>query len=203
MKKNKAFTLVEILVVIFIIAIFLGIATPSFFSWTKSSQIKADFGTCLSIQNIITNAIKSKQIKTDEKTYSIIWSSDNKDKIRTILGREMQTSPKVPNPKQNMCAFFVYLLPPYSVICLPINQINYIDTPNLAFDDIVTENFLLGRYPKSEYPQMYTSPYVDIDENSISVETPELNFPNIAELSESDTEPDNSFVGCINVANDF
>lgn len=203
MTKNKAFTLVEILVVIFIIVIFLGISTPSFFSWTNSSQIKSDNTTCLEIQNILTNAIKSKKIAIDESTYSITWSNDNKNAIRTILGMELQTSSKVPTPKQNMYAFFVYLLPPYSVICLPINNIDYIDTSNLAFDDIVTEQFLLERYPKSQYPQMYESSFIDVDETSISVEKPEISFPTIVELSESDITPNNSFVGCINVDSDF
>ena len=206
MNKNKAFTLVEILVVIFIMMIFLTIATPSVFSWTKSSQIKSDLGTCVKIQSIITNAVKSKKIEIDKVTNSIIWSNNNKNKIRTILGQELQSSPKVIIPQEDKYAFFVYLFPPYSVICLPINQIDYIDTSNLSFDDTVTEDFLEGRYPKSQYPQMYTSPFVDINENSISVEKPEINIPEIVQLSDSpsyDTDNYNALVGCINTSYDF
>ncbi len=199
MKKHNAFTLVEILVIIFIIAIFLGISTPSLFSWTKTSQIKSDVSICLEMENIITNAIKSKDIAIKETDYSIDWTLANKNKLRTILKREMTTSPKVSKPKEDGYAFFVYLLPPYSVICLPINSNQYIDTSDLSFNGVTTD-FLLERYPKSNYPQMYTSLY---SKDSNSIGKPTLNFPVVVKPGDSTESNKNSLIGCINLPTDF
>ena len=60
MKKTSAVSLVELIVVIFIFALFLGVAVPSMFSWTTSSQVKADFTISLELHQIITDAIKRK-----------------------------------------------------------------------------------------------------------------------------------------------
>ena len=210
MKKTSAVSLVELIVVIFIFALFLGVAVPSMFSWTTSSQVKADFTISLELHQIITDAIKSNDINFSSTTGFLNWDSSTKTKLRSLIMREMGTSSwdKVKIPRQYSYAFFVYLLPPYNVVCLPIDNTTTNFDTSLSFNG-VTKELLLERYPKSSYPQMYVSNYTtqidpDTNETYSSVGVPELLIPNILLPNTTpDNDKLNSYVGCLNIKTDY
>ena len=114
MKHKNAFTMIELLVVLFLFFCFTGLSLTSLFSWSRSTQIKTDASVCLEMKNIITKGIKSNRIDFNKDDYAILWTSDNKSKIRNLLVSEMgKISLSNPNmikkPKQDKYAFFIYL----------------------------------------------------------------------------------------------
>lgn len=209
MKQSRAFSLIELIVVICIMGIFAALAIPSMFSWTESSQIKADIATSLELHQIISDAVKSNDVKFASNTGLLTWNATAKAKLRSLIMREMGTDNynKVRAPRQNGFAFFVYLLPPYTIVCLPINPTSDFDS-SLSFNG-VTEKFLLERYPKASYPQMYTSGFSttidpDTSETIESIGIPELLMPNILLPYETaDATKLNSYIGCLNIKTDY
>lgn len=200
MKHTKAFTMIELLVVLFLFFLFTGLSLTSLFSWTKSTQIKYDASVCLEMKNIISKGIKSNRIAFNKDDYAILWTSDNKENIRSLLVSEMgKISASNPNmikkPKQDGYAFFVYLLPPYTIICLPVNSINNIDKTTINFNS-ATNDFLAQRYPQSQYPQMYK---YDTVSGTVIFNRPQILAPNATIV---DTLK-HSYIGCINVTEDF
>lgn len=200
MKHTRAFSLIELLIVLFFFVIFTVLSLSSLFSWIKSAQIKTDYSVALEMKNIIDKGIKSNRIDFNKNDYAILWTSSNKNKIRNLLVSEMgKISSSNPNmvkkPKQNGYAFFVYLLPPYTTICLPIDSIDNIDTSTITFDS-ATDSFLSQRYSQSHYPQMYK---YDTTTNTIVFNRPQI-------LNLNDTVIDSlkhSYIGCINLKEDF
>lgn len=200
MKHKNAFTMIELLVVLFLFFCFTGLSLTSLFSWSRSTQIKTDASVCLEMKNIITKGIKSNRIDFNKDDYAILWTSDNKSKIRNLLVSEMgKISVSNPNmikkPKQDKYAFFIYLLPPYTTICLPINNVSDIDKSTINFNS-ATDEFLLQRYSESYYPQMYK---YDIDSGKVIFCRPQILKPGDPII---DTLK-HSYIGCINVKEDF
>lgn len=215
MKKNNGFTLIELLVVIFIMAIFAGVAVSSIFSVANTSKIKIDKNKCIELQQIVTDAVKSDSFvlsANHSKIGFITWNysvdtsnPDNKTILRNLIIRELGTT-KVPVPRQNGYAFFVYLLPPYTVTCLPVSDVTKIDTTNFNLSNL-TDEFLLNNYPKAKYPQMYVSTYTEspaINPTTGSISDAVLAKPTFLKPGTTPSSTIlNTYVGCINIPSDY
>lgn len=205
MKKNAAFTLVELIVIICIMAIFIGVSVPSMFSWVNSSKKKADSNSCIVLQQIVTDAVKNNNFEissTDTKIGFITWTANNKEILRNLIKRELGTA-RVPVPRQNEYAFFVYLLPPYTVTCFPVSNTSNIDG-NDALLNKLTDDYLLKYYPKSKYPQMYSSTYTE-NGNTGSISKPSLQIPTFLSTNDATFNISlvSTYIGCINIPDDF
>ncbi|MBP5427248.1 MAG: hypothetical protein J6Y29_05100 [Clostridiales bacterium] len=198
MRHKNAFTLIEFIIVLFLFFLFTGLCISSLFSWTRSAQIKSDSSVCSEMKDIITKGIKSNDIEFEYSDYSITWTSENKEKIRQILvsqmGKVSTSNPSmVKTPKQDSYAFFVYLMPPYTVICLPVNSVDNIDT--VLLESSTTDSFLKQRYPNTYYPQIYT-----YEDGNVSIKHPIILNPD-DDASDIINKP--AYIGCINVKSDF
>ena len=142
MGDKRGFTLIELIVVIAIIGVLVGIAAPSIFSYVTASQQKADQVTANNIK-VAVNAIlytdNTNRYKDNVKG-GIFWTNDQKTELRARiseklgmgkmkiegttngveeeLGGEPDEWSLIPRPKENSHAFYMYLLPPYSVMSL-------------------------------------------------------------------------------------
>lgn len=208
MKKNNAFTLVELIIVIFITALFMGVAAPSVFSWVNSSKVKVDSNTCIEIQQIVVDSLKGDYFMLSNehsKLGFLSWNTANKAKLRTILQRELGTA-TVPVPRRDKHAFFVYLLPPYTVTCFPVTNVTNIDSSSFSLSNL-TNDYLLKNFPKSKYPQMYSSSYVETVNAGLtvgSISVPTLQTPTFLKPDASVyNNLINSYVGCINLPEDY
>lgn len=140
--NKKGFTLIELIVVIAIIGVLAGIAAPSIFSYVTASQQKADQVTANNIKNAV-NAIlytdNTNRYKDNVKG-GIFWTNDQKTELRARIGEKLgmgkvkieSTNNEIeknlggaedewsliPRPKENSHAFYMYLLPPYTVMSL-------------------------------------------------------------------------------------
>lgn len=88
MKKNKGFTLVELLAVIVIIGIIIGIAVPSVIGISRRMQTNM---YCTKITVLEKNAIRyaqdqdDLQVLTGEQDYTSITKSESKIKVQNLI----------------------------------------------------------------------------------------------------------------------
>lgn len=65
-KKNKGFTLIELIIVIAIIAILAAIAIPNFLSIQRKSRVKADIASAKTIYNAAAALVSEGKITSDQ-----------------------------------------------------------------------------------------------------------------------------------------
>ena len=186
LRGSKGFTLMELIVVIALIGVLAGIATPSIFSYITSSQQRADQSSAKQIQSAVSLmfALDSSNTYVDNVTGGVFWGYDKKTKIREYIHDKLGTgsyegtptgAPSdvtvgdeekylIPRPKENSHAFYMYLLPPYTVVSLQtkntsagqeLYQKGDIDT------SVVNAEYLKERYPQINYAQVGTTVNLD------------------------------------------
>lgn len=90
LKKNKGFTLVELVVVIIILAILVGVTISGIFIYVRQSRIATDLDTASAIQSAcsvlevdedVIDAIQSDLRRDDDAEVTISWNDhvENKD----------------------------------------------------------------------------------------------------------------------------
>jgi len=129
-RNKKGFTLIELIVVIAIIGVLAGIATPSVFAYITASQQRADQTTASQIRNavlLVTGKDTTNQF-IDNTKGGFFWSGEHKTKLRDKISESLGMGKKtvnstdyalIPRPKENSHGFYMYLLPPYTVLALP------------------------------------------------------------------------------------
>lgn len=114
-KKNKGFTLIELIIVIAIIAILAAIAIPNFLSIQRKSKVKADIASAKTIYDATSALIAEGKIVPNgsKVTFTLtpgvnggvgtITASDNKNTEADSLKAYLQTIPAV---KTNSASHF-------------------------------------------------------------------------------------------------
>ena len=172
--NKKGFTLTELLVVIAIIGVLAGIATPSIFAYITASQQRADQSSAKQIQAAVSLmfALDSSNTYVDNVTGGVMWGHDKKTKIRAYIHDKLGTGSTaldgvtapsgedseeikylIPRPKENSHAFYMYLLPPYTVVSLRSTSDRLYDGGEID-TSVVNPTYLNARYPQINYAQV-------------------------------------------------
>ncbi|MGH4052614.1 MAG: prepilin-type N-terminal cleavage/methylation domain-containing protein [Clostridium sp.] len=75
MKKKKAFTLIELIIVLAIMAIIAAIAIPNFTAVRENSKVKADTASCETIKRTALMLVSDETIATGTKYFTVAFSS--------------------------------------------------------------------------------------------------------------------------------
>ncbi len=88
MKKNKGFSLVELIIVIAIMAILVGVAVPVLFVYLNRAKVNSDVTICDSIQSALTVAMNDPDVinSTDNS-----WNQVNDIKSGTVVSLDNLT----------------------------------------------------------------------------------------------------------------
>lgn len=89
MKKNKGFSLVELIIVIAIMAILVGVAVPVLFVYLNRAKANSDVNICDSIQSALTVAMNDPDVinSTDNS-----WNQVNDIKSGNVVSLDNLTS---------------------------------------------------------------------------------------------------------------
>ena len=75
MKKNKGFSLVELIIVVAIMAILVGVITPVLIKYIEKTNISADTQLCDTIHTAITTAMADPDVIADPTSQQMLYSS--------------------------------------------------------------------------------------------------------------------------------
>ena len=93
-KKNKGFTLIELIIVIAIIAILAAIAIPNFLSIQRKSRVKADIASAKTIYDATSALIAEGKIQVPESKTTYNINPTDKDATAGEIESYLQTMPK-------------------------------------------------------------------------------------------------------------
>ena len=85
-KKNKGFTLVELIIVIAILAILVGILAPQYIKYVEKSRKAADASNIDNVVNAIKVASADEDYSLPEGTYTVTLSKSNLEVKSTDTG---------------------------------------------------------------------------------------------------------------------
>ena len=75
MKQNKAFTLVELIIVIAIMAILIGVISPLLIKYVEKTNISADTQLCDTIHTAILTAMSDPEVVMDETSQQMLYDT--------------------------------------------------------------------------------------------------------------------------------
>ena len=116
--KKRAFTLIELIIVIAIIAILAAVAIPKFGEVRKSAALKSDIANAKNIANAVTTLIAEEELGLDVSTFIINNDStdngtESENKPELLVENYLQNAPspetKIPGETTKYAAYSVVI----------------------------------------------------------------------------------------------
>lgn len=93
-KKNRGFSLVELIVVVAIMAVLVGVLAPSLLRYVEKTRIQKDVSAVSEVREAVIVAMADEAIFTENKTGATVTIGDN-TKITCTTGSPAATSTKL------------------------------------------------------------------------------------------------------------